>query len=77
MERSHKIGSITFPINDMFTLTAGKFPLSDYTDLFKPLQKYTLNGNNKNIEVILTDFDISCTEGKINKYGPCRIEVDL
>ena len=63
-----------FPTNTQYELTAGKFPLTDYNDLFSKSKLYhTLN---ENIEVKITGFDNSCQEGQINKYGSCQITVE-
>jgi len=63
-----------FPTNTQYKLTAGKFPLTDYKDLFSESGLYhTLD---ENIEVKITRFDISCQEGQINKYGSCNITVE-
>jgi hypothetical protein len=63
-----------FPTDTEYVLTAGKFPLTDYNDLFIESNKYhTLD---KNIEVKITGFDNSCQEGQINEYGSCKITVE-
>ena len=57
-----------------YELTEGKFPLTDYTDMFSKSGLYhTLNNN---IKVKITGFDISCYAGKINEYGSCKITVE-
>ena len=66
--------SAEFPTNTEYELTAGKFPLTDYKDLFNKSGLYhTLN---RNIEVKIIRFDNSCLEGQINKYGSCKITVE-
>ena len=63
-----------FPINTTYELTDGKFPLTDYKDLFKESNMYhTLNND---IKIKITGFDNSCQEGQINKFGKCHITVE-
>ena len=66
--------STDFPINTEYVLTDGKFPLTDYKDMFSNSGLYhTLNDN---IKVKITGFDNSCQKGEINKYGSCNIIVE-
>ena len=66
--------STDFPIGTEYTLTAGKFPLTDYKDLFNESKSYhTLNGN---IEVKIIGFTTFCQKGQIGKYGSCTITVE-
>jgi hypothetical protein len=66
--------STDFPINTEYVLTGGKFPLTDYKDMFSKSGLYhTLNDN---IKVKITGFNNSCQEGQINKYGSCNITVE-
>ena len=66
--------STDFPINTEYVLTDGKFPLTDYKDMFSKSGLYhTLNNN---IKVKITGFDNSCQEGQINQYGSCKITVE-
>jgi|LakMenE18May11ns_1017448.scaffolds.fasta_scaffold9353094_2 hypothetical protein len=63
-----------FKIGTEYELTDGKFPLTDYTDIFSESGLYhTLNGN---IKVKIDAFNGSCEEGDINKYGSCQIIVE-
>jgi hypothetical protein len=66
--------STHFPITTEYVLTDGKFPLTDYKDMFSKSGLYhTLNDA---IKVKITGFDNSCQEGQINKYGSCNITVE-
>jgi hypothetical protein len=73
-ESNESAVSTDFPKDTEYTLTEGKFPLTDYKDMFSESGLYhTLNNN---IEVKITGFDNSCQEGQINKYGSCKITVE-
>ena len=66
--------SSDFPNGNIYELTEGKFPLSNYKDMFSESGLYhTLN---EDIKVKITGFDNSCQEGKINKFGSCKITVE-
>jgi hypothetical protein len=65
-----------FPKETTYELTDGKFPLTDYKDLFEESNTYhTLNND---IKIKITGFNNSCEEGKINndKLGNCKITVE-
>jgi hypothetical protein len=72
-----------FPIDTKYQLMGGKFPLTDYKDLFQNSNKYhTLyeveNGivKNEGIKVKLLGFNgDSCKEESIHRYSPCQITV--
>jgi hypothetical protein len=63
-----------FPIDTTYELTDGKFPLTDYKDLFEKSNKYHTLNNDIKIKII--GFDNSCQEGQINKFGKCHITVE-
>ena len=73
--RTHAFAaSDDFPTDTEYELTAGKFPLTDYKDLFSQSELYhTLD---ENIEVKITGFTNSCQEGHFNKYSSCEITVE-
>ena len=64
--------STLFPKNIIVTLTSGKFPLNSYLDNYdKSKLTHTIGGK----VVKINGFKNSCEEGKINKFGNCRIIV--
>jgi hypothetical protein len=63
-----------FPIGTTYELTDGKFPLTDYKDLFEKSNMYHTLNNAIKIKII--GFDNSCQEGQINKFGNCHITVE-
>ncbi len=68
-----------FPTNREYLLTAGFFPLRDYTDTYEHSKRYhTLRDNTtkKEIKIKITAFDDHCQIGQINKYNNCRIIVE-
>lgn len=64
--------STLFPKETTVILTGGKFPLTDYKDLYKHSEKYYIM-NNKQVKLI--GFCISCVKNKVNKYGTPTILV--
>ena len=66
-----------FPKDKLYVLRDGKFPLTDYKDMFSKSNLYhRLDVIDNNIKVKITGFDNSCQEGQINKYGSCKITVE-
>ena len=67
------VESDIFPKGTECILTDGKFPLTDYTDMFKHSQKtHTLN----DIVVKITAFTNNCQTGQINKYAKGKITIE-
>lgn len=67
------LDSDIFPKGTECILTRGKFPLTDYTDMFEHSQKtHTLN----DIVVKITAFTNNCQTGQINKYAKGKITVE-
>ena len=64
--------SALFPINTTITLTSGRFPLTDYKDMYEH-SKQTHCIGNKTVKII--GFDNSCIAGQLNKYGNGHIIV--
>lgn len=65
--------STLFPRNTTITLNSGKFPLSDYTDLYENSNQTHCIGNKT---VKLVAFNVSCVEKQLNKYGNAHIIVE-
>jgi hypothetical protein len=65
--------STLFPINTTITLNSGKFPLTDYKDLYEH-SKQTHCIADKTLKII--GFNNSCMEGQLNKYGNGHIIVE-
>jgi hypothetical protein len=66
--------STDFPIGSEYTLTDGKFPFTDYKDLFEKSGLY--HTFNDTIRIKIVGFDISCQAGTVNKYGIGTITVE-
>tara|TARA_B110000858_G_scaffold133169_1_gene151437 strand:- start:194 stop:475 length:282 start_codon:yes stop_codon:yes gene_type:complete len=64
--------STLFPKGTSVELTKGKFPLTNFKDLFKHSKKLHIIGGK---QVKLDSFTISCTEGNIGQYGDGNIVV--
>jgi len=67
------------PINEILTLVSGKFPLTDYKDLYensKETYKFK-NENGKVYELILDGFNNACHSGRVNRYNKCNLDVLL
>jgi hypothetical protein len=73
-ERTRKyVESDIFPKGTECILTRGKFPFTDYTDMFEHSQKtHTLNDT----VVKITAFTNNCQTGQINKYSKGKITVE-
>jgi len=65
--------STLFTINTTITLNSGKFPLTDYTDLYEHSNHIHYIGD-KIVKII--GFNVSCIEGQLNKYGKGEITVE-
>jgi len=65
--------STLFPINTTITLNSGKFPLTDYTDLYEHSNQTYCIGD-KTVKII--GFNNSCISGQLNKYGNGEIIVE-
>ena len=65
--------STLFPRNTTITLNSGKFPLTDYTDLYEHSNKTHCIGD-KTVKIVA--FDVSCVERQLNKYGNAHIIVE-
>jgi len=64
--------STLFPIGTEVELTSGKFPMTDYMNMYRKSKKtHVIGGKTVRIEGFTTD----CEEGKLNKYGGCKIHV--
>jgi len=66
--------STIFPKGTIVELTDGKFPLTNFRDLFKYSKTYHIIGGKK---VKLDGFCISCTKENVGKYGDSIIVVTL
>ncbi len=64
--------STLFPKGTTVKLTDGKFPLTNFKDLFEHSNTFHTIGDK---QVKLDGFCISCTERKVGKYGDSRIVV--
>jgi hypothetical protein len=71
MENGPSVSTL-FPIGDTVILEEGKFPLTDYKDLYEHSQT-THKISGKTVGII--GFDVSCHDGKLNKFGMCQITV--
>jgi hypothetical protein len=63
--------STLFPKETRVELTSGKFPLNDYTNVYKSNKTHVIGG--KTVRIVA--FTNECEEGKLNKYGNCKILV--
>jgi hypothetical protein len=63
-----------FPIDSEYVLVSGKFPLTNYMDLYEnskkthTLKKLNNEGYSMLIEVRLVEFSFNCTKGNLGKY---------
>jgi hypothetical protein len=64
--------STLFPKGTIVKLTDGKFPFTDYKDLYEHSGSYYKMGNTN---VKLVGFCISSTENNLEQYGPPTIVV--
>ena len=65
--------------NEKLKLVSGKFPLTDYKDLYehsKETYKFKTK-DGKEYELILDGFDVACNSGEENRYGKCNLRVLL
>ena len=71
MENGPSVSTL-FPIGDTVILEEGKFPLTDYKDLYKHSQT-THKISGKTVGII--GFNVSCDDDKLNEFGMCQIRV--
>ena len=77
-DRNGYLSSKDFPKGSIYKLKAGKFPLTDYMDMFQNSKKYHIfEGPNGPIKVIITGFNISCQERDLNKYEDSGVWSDF
>jgi hypothetical protein len=65
--------SSLFPINSVVTLTSGKFPLTDYRNMYQHSDLTHVIGGKT---VRITEFSNDCRGDILNRYGGCEIHVE-
>jgi hypothetical protein len=61
-----------FPIGSIVTLTSGKFPMTDYTNMYNHSRLTHVIGGRT---VRITSFSDFCKEENLNENTPCEIDV--